>query len=451
MQEKRASIHGLWSSRWAFVIAATGAAVGLGNIWKFPYIAGENGGGAFVLVYIICTLILGLPLMMAEILLGRYGRQNPANTIQSIAVEAHRSKYWALVGGLTVIVGPLILSYYSVIAGWALAYVFKSISGVFIHISIENTQALFKNFVTHPAKLIFWHSAMILISMIVVARGLEKGIEKTVRYLLPAMIILLVILIAYGAPSGFLDDTILFLFRPDFSRLTGQSVLIALGQAFFSLSIATGTIMMYGAYLPRYASVSSSAFMIVIADTAIALLAGLAIFPIVFANHLAPGAGPGLIFETLPLAFGRMPYGTIFATLFFIMLVFAALTSTISLLEPAVAWMMERKGFTRVRAASFVGFFVWLLGVGVCLSFNHWSKYTLFDRSLFESLDFLTANIMLPVGGILIAIFTVWRLPQSTLLQELQIKDNAFFHAWRFVLRFIVPPTIAIIFIHGLL
>lgn len=449
MKEKRVPLHhGLWSSRGAFIIAATGAAVGLGNIWKFPYVAGENGGGAFVIIYIFCALILGFPLMMAEILLGRYARQNPAGTIRTIAIEAKKNKFWSFVGALTILVGPLILSYYSVIAGWALGYSFKSISGIFDHIDAHKTTLLFQNFIDKPVKLIFWHSVIMLGSIIVIARGLEKAIEKTVRFMLPTLVALLIIIAIYGINTGSFDEAFVYLFKPDFSKVSGKTLLLAAGQAFFSLSIATGTIMMFGAYLPRYASVTSSAFIIVIADTLIALLAGLAIFPIVMKYHLPPDTGPGLAFQTLPIALGNLPYSSFFATLFFIMLVFAAFTSSISLLEPPVAWMTESKKLSRTKATVLVGGTVWLVGIGVALSFNRWSHFKLLNLNIFETLDFLTADIMLPLGGLLIAIFTGWQLPKSFLLQELQLKDNALFYAWRFTLRFVVPTTIVAFFLY---
>lgn len=447
MQEKRSSMHGLWSSSWAFVLAATAAAVGLGNIWKFPYITGQNGGGAFVVVYIICTLLMGIPLMIAEIMIGRTGRQNPANSVATLAEEDGVSRRWGLVGGLTVISGPLILSYYSVIAGWAMAYVFKSGSGIFTHLTGPQAKQLFDDFVSNPYKLAFWHTMLILGSSLVITRGIEKGIEKAVNIMFPALVALLLILVGYGIKSSHFSETLVYLFEPDFTKLTPHVILVAMGQAFFSLSIATGTIMMYGAYLPRNASIVSAAVSISMADMGIALLSGLAIFPVVFANNLEPSAGPGLIFQTLPLAFGKMPMGNLFAVIFFVMLVFAAFTSAISLLEPATAWCIERRGLTRNQATLLVSFLVWLLGFGTIFSFNSFSNVKLFGLNFFEGLDYLTANLMLPIGGFFIAIFTVWRLSKHTTLQGLQMADSGLYHCWRFTLRYISPILILLVFL----
>lgn len=446
MEEKRQSIHGQWSSRWAFILAATGAAVGLGNVWKFPYITGQHGGGAFVLIYLVCMILIGIPLMIAEIALGRCGRQNPAFAMRTIAEENGLSRHWGWAGGMMIIAGPLILTYYCVIAGWTLAYVFKAGSGIFHEISAEQSKEIFSQLIASPSSLLFWHSIIMIMTVVIVARGIEKGIEKTVNVMLPAMLMLLITLVIYGMKSSHFMETLHYLFAPDFSKLTSTGVLVAMGQAFFSLSLATGTIMMYGAYLPRSASVASTAIVIAFADTGVAILAGLAIFPIVFANHLELSSGPGLIFMTVPIAFGQMPYGTFFAILFFLMLVFAAFTSTISLLEPAVAFLIEAKHFSRKQAAVIIGFCIWLAGFGTVFSFNHGKHYQLFGYDFFGLLDYLTANLMLPLGGFLIAIFTAWRVKKTFVYHELQLQNGFLFKAWRFILCYISPICILAVF-----
>ncbi len=447
MTLNRQSIHGEWSSRWAFVLAATGAAVGLGNIWKFPYIAGENGGGAFVIIYLICILVIGIPLMMAEIMLGRRGRQNPAATMASVAEESGASRHWGLVGGLGILAGFLILSYYSVIAGWALNYVFKAAAGDFTNASAQQIGALFSNLVASPWQLLFWHSIIMLTTMLVVARGVRQGLEKTIVFMFPIMLILLVILVAYSMSSGYFEQGLAFLFHPKFAQLSPEGTLDALGHAFFTLSLATGSIMMYGAYLPKNASITRASVAIAAADTGIALIAGLAIFPIVFANGLQPGAGPGLIFQTLPIAFGHMPMGRMFATFFFMMLVFAAFTSTLSLLEPSVAWCIERFHMSRVRATVIISSLIWLLGIGTVLSFNVWKNVHLFGMDVFDFMDYLTANIMLPLGGLLIVIFTAWFMRQEAKLDELQIKKGFIYYKWRLTMRYVAPVAILIVFL----
>ncbi len=450
MEEKRQSIHGQWSSRWAFILAATGAAVGLGNVWKFPYVTGQNGGGIFVLIYLACMILIGIPLMIAEITLGRCGRQNPAFAMKTIAQENGISQRWRWAGAMMIWVGPLILTYYCVIAGWTLAYVFKAGRGLFHGIDAQQSKMIFESLIASPGSLLFWHSVIMVMTVIVVARGIEKGIEKTVNVMLPTMLVLLLTLVIYGMKSGYFMETLHYLFAPDFSELTSSGILVAMGQAFFSLSLATGTIMMYGAYLPRDASVASTAVVITLADTGVALLAGLAIFPIVFANHLEVGSGPGLIFMTLPIAFGQMPYGSFFAILFFLMLVFAAFTSTISLLEPAVAFLIEAKHFSRKQAAITTGFCVWLAGFGTIFSFNIGKNFQLFGYDFFGLLDYLTANLMLPLGGFFIAVFTAWRMKKAFLRQEMQLHNGLFFQGWYIILRYISPICILIVFAKAL-
>jgi len=333
------SIHGQWSSRWAFILAATGSAVGLGNIWKFPYIAGENGGGAFVIVYLLCIACIGIPVMMAEVMIGRRGRQNPVNSLKSIAKEENKSPFWRYLGWSGVAAGFIILSYYSVIAGQAIAYVFRTFSGTFDGVTAEGTVNIYKSLTSDPERLLAWHTVFIVLSMVVVARGVRGGLEKLVRFIMPALFCILILLVGFAANTGeHFTQAIDFLFKADFSKLSDEAILTAMGHAFFTLSLGMGAIMVYGSYLPKGTSIAKVTFAIAAADTAIALLAGLAIFPLVFANDLSMGAGPGLIFETLPIAFGHMAGGALFGGLFFLLLVFAAWSSAISLIEPAVAW-----------------------------------------------------------------------------------------------------------------
>jgi len=322
--EQRTSIHGQWSNRMAFILAATGSAVGLGNIWKFPYITGENGGGAFVLVYLVCIAAIGVPIMMAEVLLGRRGRQSPINTMATLAAEEKRPAPWALLGWMGVVAGFLILSYYSVIAGWSLSYVFRSAGGMFEGATADGVSSIFSQFISSPESLLAWHTIFMVATMIVVARGVQHGLEKAVRYLMPALFLLLIVLVFYAMTTGYFSQGLTFLFTPDFSKITASTILVAMGHAFFTLSLGMGAIMVYGSYLPKDTSIAKTSMVIAAADTMVALLAGMVIFPIVFAHGLEPGAGPGLIFKTLPIAFGQMDAGILIGTLFFLLLVFAA-------------------------------------------------------------------------------------------------------------------------------
>lgn len=450
MSEANRSIHGQWSSRLAFILAATGSAVGLGNIWKFPYITGEYGGGAFVLVYLLCITAIGLPIMIAEVMLGRRGRQSPINTMAALAKQTRQSQYWSLLGWLGVVTGFLILSFYSVIAGWAMAYVFRSGGGQFIGADAAAIGSMFTDLISDPERLLAWHSIFSVLTVLIVSRGVAGGLEKAVRFLMPVLFLLLLMLVGYAVVEGDFAQGLRFLFMPDFSKLSGEAVLIAMGHAFFTLSLGMGAIMIYGSYLPSGVSIVKVSIAVALADTVVALLAGLAIFPIVFANGLEPASGPGLVFTTLPLAFSSMPGGVFFGTAFFIMLVFAALSSAISLIEPAVAWLVENRGMGRVFASSMVGFATWFIGVGTVLSFNLWSDpLPYIDKNFFDALDYLTANILLPLGGLLIAVFAGWLMSSQMTRSELAAHETVF-NVWKILIRFVAPIAVIIVFLNAI-
>jgi neurotransmitter:Na+ symporter, NSS family len=463
---ERTSIHGQWSNRLMFILAATGSAVGLGNIWKFPYITGENGGGAFVVVYLICIAIVGVPIMMAEIMIGRRGRQSPINTMRSLAKNENAHPAWSLLGWGGVLAGFFILSYYSVIAGWALSYVFRTAVGIFNGVTADGAQNIFSDLVGDPERLLAWHTLFMVMCMAVVARGVRHGLEKAVRILMPALFVLLLVLLAYAYNTGAFQQGLEFLFTPNYTKVffdckvinevesctfNGEPVLVAMGHAFFTLSLGMGAIMVYGSYMPKQNSITSSAIIIALLDTVVALIAGMAIFPLVFANGLEPSSGPGLIFQTLPIAFGAMPGGQIFGTIFFVLLVFAAWTSGISLIEPAVAWLVENKSMSRLRASIWVGLSVWFLGLGSVFSFNVWSgeEYQLFGKTFFDLLDYLSANIMLPLGGLLIALFAGRYISRSSSVDEFNMGDGFIYKIWRLVIRRVTPVAVVIVFLNA--
>lgn len=450
MADTNQSIHGEWSSRFAFILAATGSAVGLGNIWKFPYITGENGGGAFVIVYLICIALIGIPIMMAETMMGRRGRQSPINTLESLTTEAGADRKWHYLGWLGVIAGFLILSYYSVIAGWAMAYVGKAFVGSFSGESAEHISGLFSDLQASPIEQTVWHTLFMVATMVVVAQGVKGGLEKAVRLLMPSLLGLLLLLVGYAMTTGHYMEGVEFLFKPDLSELTANSVLTAMGHAFFTLSLGMGAIMVYGSYLPKNISIAKTAVIIAGADTAVALLAGLAIFPIVFANGLEVSSGPGLIFETLPIAFGNMTGGWLFGILFFLLLVFAALSSAISLIEPAVAWCVERYDMERKKACVIMGAMTWTLGMGTVFSFNEWSSFTIFGANFFEALDYLTANLMLPLGGFLIAFFAGRIMLSKDTQEELDLGNEQAFVLWKFLVSYVAPAAVFLVFLNVL-
>lgn len=439
--------RGQWTSKLGFVLAAAGSAIGLGNIWRFPYLTGENGGGAFVLIYVACVVLMGVPIMMAEIMLGRRGRQSPVNTMRTLADEEGRSPAWQSLGWLGMIAGFLILSFYSVVGGWTLAYVVRTASGLFTGATADGVLAIFNGFVADPERLLAWHTLFMVMTTMVVARGVKSGLEQAVRFMMPALFLLLVAMAGYAMNTGAYGQAIAYLFTADFSKVTGTVVLSAMGQAFFSLSLGMGAIMIYGSYLSHTASILRMSFIIAGLDTIVALLAGLAIFPLIFAYGLQPQGGPGLIFMTLPIAFGQMPAGAVFGTAFFVLLLFAAWTSAISLLEPIVAWLVENKGISRVKASTTAGIAIWLFGIGSVLSFNLWSDRKLLGKTFFDMTDYVTSNVMLPLGGLLIAVFSVWMMSAESSRSELGLRDGIAYRTWRFLVRYIAPVAIVLVFI----
>lgn len=446
VRTQQSAARGLWSSRWVFFLAATGSAVGLGNIWKFPYITGENGGGAFVLVYLGCILTIGIPLLMAEVLIGRRGRQNPAGAVANLAREAGASPHWRKVGWLGGFTGFLILSFYIVVAGWAVAYVPATLSGSFTGVDAAASAALFDALLADPLRLVLYGSAVLAVTMLIVGLGVRDGLERALRFMMPGLFILLLGLVGYAAVAGDFARAVEFLFVPDFSKLSAEGFLLALGHAFFTLSLGCGAMMAYGSYLPSNVSIAKTSLLVALADTSVALLAGLAIFPLVFANGLEPGAGPGLIFVTLPLAFGQMPLGQLFGGLFFVMLVLAAVTSTISLSEPGIAWLNERFGVSRAKAVLTTGAVLWLLSLASVFSFNHWADYQLFGRTFFDTMDYLTANWLMPLGGLGTVLFTGWVLKEKVVRETVGIVHPGWFRVWWNLLRFGTPVAIGLVF-----
>lgn len=448
--QRRASLHGQWSSRFAFILAVSGSAVGLGNIWRFPYVAGENGGGAFVLVYLLCVFLVGLPIMMSEILMGRRGRRNPVATMRLLGQEEAGTPHWQWVGAVGVLAGFFILSFYSVIAGWTVAYVFQGASGAFTGADAGRVGEVFSAITSSATTTGFWHTLFMLGTVFVVARGVERGLERAVRVLMPALVGLLLVMLGYSMVAGDFTQGLRFMFEPRFGDLTGEGILMALGQAFFTLSVGMGAIMAYGAYLPEEASIGRTSVAVVVADTAIAVLAALVIFPIVFRYGVDPAAGPGLVFQSLPLAFGQMPGGIFIATIFFLLLAFAAWTSAISLMEPAVAWVMETLEIGRGPAALAVGGIIWILGFLTVLSFGAWADVQFLRGTFFDNIDFLTNNLLLPLGGLAIVVFASWVMARNSTADELDPEAGTGYRLWRLCARYVAPIAVALVLVNAL-
>lgn len=446
--------HEHWSSGYSFILAAVGSAVGLGNIWRFPYIVAENGGGAFVLIYLAIVIVFGIPLLMSELMIGRSTQSPPLNAINTYGHGTKAQMLWQALGWSYIIVPLGILTFYSVVAGWTLDYAFNTAIGSFNDLKDDDSTRIFLELQDSPIKMILWMTLSVGVTVGIVARGLKSGLETTVRLLMPVLFIILIILVLYASIVGDFDRALAFMFEPDFSKITPKIILVATGQAFFSLSLGAGAMMVYGSYLTKDIPILKMAIWVAFADTFVALLAGFAIFPIVFAYGVEHAAGPGLVFVTLPIVFNAMgSIGQIFGVLFFLLLAFAAVTSTISLLEPMVAQLSEGGKLKRARAAIYTGFAFWSISILVAMSNNIFKDiYPLNFLPFFEGMNienvinFVVANVFMLLNGLLIAIFTGWSIKRSISLEELGLGDSIYFKVWFFLVRFVVPLGVSFIF-----
>ena len=436
----------------------------------------ESGGGAFVLIYIISVILLALPIMCAEILIGKRGKQNPINTLRTLSTEASYYTHeesdlllnrtvkvkkqfdnndlfsnWELVGWMGIIAGVLILSFYSVIAGWTLSYIIKSISGSFALITAAGSASKFETFISDPEKLILWHTLFMILTCYIVSKGIKSGIERAIKFLIPGLFILLIGLAIHASTLTGFSDAMSYLFVADFDKINNTVILSAMSMAFFSLSIGMGSLMVYGSYLPEDTSIFQVSSAVAFFDTFVAILAGIIIFPIVFTYGLDPNsAGPGLIFQTLPIAFGAMEFGTIISTFFFILLFFAAITSSISLIEPAITFVIEKFSLSRVHATNILGVLTWALGIFTVLSFNELSSFKIFGMTIFDNIDYLTSKIMLPLGGLLMALFAGFIMNRAIVISEL--NSNTFLvNIWFVLLKIFSPILLIIIFVNGII
>ena len=444
-------MHGTWDSRWTFIMAATGSAVGLGNIWKFPYVAGSNGGGAFVLVYLFCILLIGVPVMMAEVMIGRRGRQSPINSVRDVVLESGADARWRHVGWVGVSAGMLILSFYAVIAGWALSYIFAMASGELVGVNGDSAAAAFAGLLADPGRLIFWQSVFMLLCVVVVVGGVKKGLGVALQILMPLLFVMLLLLLGLSYFQGNFAAAWNFLFSFNIELLTWRGVLEAMGQAFFTLSIGMGAIMAYGAYMPQKVNIGKTILIVAFFDSLVAIISGLIIFSIVFGTQgIEPSAGPGLMFISLPVAFANMTGGLLIGCAFFVLVSIAAWSSAISLLEPCVAWLIEAKNVRRLNANLLLAGTAWLLGIGSVLSFNLWSEIQVAGFTFFDFLDFLTTNIMLPLSGLLIALFVGYVIKPEFISLEMQGISPTMYKVWRASLRYIAPVAISAVFVMGI-
>ncbi|MCC3862430.1 sodium-dependent transporter [Pseudemcibacter aquimaris] len=445
--------HEQWSSKATFLFATVGAAVGLGNLWRFPFVAGENGGGAFVLVYLFFVALFGIPLLVSELGIGRRGQKNPINSMQSISKHENANNGWSIVGWLSVGIPLISLSFYSVVGGWALYYILEAGMNSFDAIEGIKSKENFDSFVASPTQLFIAHTIFTGLAVLVVGRGIKNGIERIVKIMMPALFILLVIMVINSVLTADISAGLKFLFTPDFSKITPAVITMAMGQAFLSVGIGVGAMMTYGSYMPKKFSLTTSAATIAISDTLVAILAGVAIFPIVFEYGLDPSGGPELIFVTLPVAFGQMPLGYLLGLLFFILLFCAAFSTAVGMLEPTVAWLSDR-GFSRPLMALIAGGSTWLLGIVFVLSYNIWADVRLFpntpilkEKNLLELTDFIITNLFIPLNALLIALFVGWIMARKSMVNEIDLGDGLVFKIWHFAIRYIIPVAIIIIFV----
>ncbi|WP_373899106.1 sodium-dependent transporter [Haloimpatiens sp. FM7315] len=438
-----------FGSSFGVLAAAAGSAIGLGNIWKFPYITGKNGGAAFILVYLACIACVGIPVMLAEFALGRKAQKNTVGAFKELAP----GKPWYLSGGLSVLTAFIILSFYAIIAGWVFAYMFRAGSGELMSVSAGNLESYFGGVISNSKEPMLWTLLIISLTASIVLFGVKKGIEKCSKILMPILFVILVALMIRSVTLDGASKGLEFLFKPDFSKLTKEGVLEALGHSFYSLSLGMGIIMTYGSYVDKKENMMSLSLKVIIADTLIALMAGVVIFPAVFAYGFKPGQGPGLIFVTLPAVFKAMPYGGVFATLFFLLIAIAAITSTISLMEVVVACVSEQFNMNRKKAVALITVGLFLLSIPSNLSFGPWANVKIFGKNFFDFFDFITSNIFLPVGGILVCVFASFVFGVKNTITEIT-SDGIYKFKLKnlFVIgiKFVAPILIGIILLHSI-
>lgn len=438
-----------FGSKFGIIAAAAGSAVGLGNIWKFPYVAGENGGGAFLLIYLFFVFLIGVPVMMSEFAIGRKGQKNAFGSFNVIAPGTK----WYLIGFMGVVAAFFILAFYSAVAGWTLEYIVQSVSHSFAGQSTEQLEGTFSNFIAHPYRPLIWQFIFMLLTAGIVIAGVKKGIEKYTKLLMPLLLLLIIILCIRSITLPGASDGLSFLFKPNFDKVTGKTILFALGQAFFSLSLGMGALITYSSYFGKKENLARIAVEVSLTDTLIAVLAGVMIFPAVFSFGIEPSMGPKLVFITLPKIFQQMPGGDFFGAIFFILLAVAALTSTISLLEVVVAFFSEELKMTRKRATTIATIAISILGVLASMSFGALKGFTLFGKNIFDILDYTASNIMLPLGGLLIVLFVGWFISAKFIRSELSNEGTLkvkYYPIFIFIVKFIAPVAIAAILLYSI-
>ena len=441
--------RGHWGSRLGFILAAAGSAVGLGNVWKFPYVTGENGGGLFVVLYLLSIALIGIPVMIAEILIGRRAQRSPVGAFQRLA---HEGTTWRVVGWMGVVAGFIILSYYSVVGGWTLSYALMSINRFFAGKTPEQIEGAFVALYQATDINIFWHFVFMVTTVGIVFGGIQKGIEAWSRVLMPALLVMLLVLLVDACFQPGFGEAVAFVFSPRADRLNPAGVLEALGQSFFTLSLGMGAMLTYGSYLEKDHDIVGSSIVIAVLDTLVALTACLVLFPIIFSFNMPRAAGPGLVFQSMPIAFSQMVGGTVLSLIFFLLLFFAALSSAISLLEVVVSTIIDQLRWSRERTVLLTGTLIFLFGIPSAIAgsgslFGEWAN--IFGKNFFDSADYLASNWLLPLGGLFIAIFVGWVIPREVREEEFKRGSRLarLFPVWNFALRWLVPVAILLLWL----
>jgi neurotransmitter:Na+ symporter, NSS family len=435
-----------WASKIGFILAAAGSAIGLGAIWKFPYVAGTSGGGAFFLVFLIFTLLLGYPLLIGEFVIGRHTQSDAISAYKKLAPHT----LWHVTGWIGMIACFILLSFYSVVGGWIILYLFRAISGELSGLSQAQYGELFGEIISDPFQTLLAQFIFILLTIIVVAKGIQQGIEKASKLMMPALFLLFLLLVFRSMTLDGAIEGLKFLFVPDFSKLTSEAVLYALGQAFFTLSLGVSVMVTYSSYLNKEQSLPKSAISIVVMNAFVVVLAGLAIFPAIFSFGMEPNAGPTLVFAVLPVVFDHIPFGSLFFIAFLILFLFAALTSAFSMIEIIVASVAKNDAKKRQSATWLIGILIFIVGIPSCLSFGVLADFKVFNRTIFDIADFAVSNVLMPLGALLISLFVSLKIAKDTLFAELRqgsTISKLFFDIWFFLIRYVAPIAILIVFL----
>ena len=448
MSETKLGVRSTFSGAWVFVMATIGSAVGLGNIWKFPYMVGLYGGAAFVLVYFACMLVFALPLAMSEVMLGRRAKCCAPDAYEKLARESGRTGLWRYLGFFALLGCVLTIAFYSVVGGWVLNYLFESFTG-FPGATADSMQTEFGAFLGSAVQQVVWHTLFLLSGCFIIVLGVDKGIGRANAVMMPALFFILLFLLIYAFIYGDIQKSFDYMFTADWRALTPKVLLAALGHSFFSMSIGFGALMIYGSYVKEQVNIAASTLYVAAANLFIAVLAGLSIFAFVFGAGLEPSAGPGLVMQALPLVFSKMPFSQVVAPLFYILLYFATITSAISIIEPMAAYLIETvPSLGRKKATLILFFVVWVCGIVVALGFNEWSNVTIFGSNIFDTLDALTSRFIMPISAMLSAVFIGWFMNRQLVQHEIHLKTWQW-SLWFFILRFVAPPCILIVFLSG--